>query len=217
MRQLLDQVTQFSGDNMTWREPKCAYMVIERGKIIEQVEPIVMNDVATNQMKTDECYKCSGQDQNTSYVAPINKDRFNKEYTKRMKKIWTSVLSAYKKHIADNAFAVSVLIPVFVILDWTIQEIEHIDTQTRKILCMTGKFYRNSDVDRLYLQRKRGCRGLKSIRIAYESRMVSIRQHLRTRKSKNCYLECVVKYEKQKLMRVENELLQSVHIVDDPQ
>ena len=62
---------------------------------------------------------------------------------------------------------------------------------------MTGNFHRNSDVDQLYLQRKCGGRGLKSIRIAYESPVISIRQHLRTGKSKNCYLKCIVKHEEQ--------------------
>ena len=125
MRRLLDQVTQFSRDiSMKFGESKCTYMVIERGEIIEQVKPIVMNDVTINPMKTDECYKYLGQDENISYVGPINKDRVTKVYTKRMKKIWTSELSAYNKHIAHNAFAVPVLIPTFGILDWTKQETE---------------------------------------------------------------------------------------------
>ena len=125
MRRLLDQVTQFSRDiGMKFGESKCTYMVIERGEIIEQVKPIVMNDVTINPMKTDECYKYLGQDQNISYVGPINKDRVTKGYTKRMKKIWTSELSAYNKHIAHNAFAVPVLIPTFGIVDWTKQETE---------------------------------------------------------------------------------------------
>ena len=136
-----------------------------------------------NHKANDGCYKYLGQDENISYVGPINKDRVTKMHTKRMKKIWTSELSAYNKNIAYNAFAVSVLIPTFGIPDWTIQRIKHIDTWTRKILCMTGNFHRNSDIDRLYLQRKRGGKGLKS-------RVISIRQHLRTRKNKNCYLIC---------------------------
>ena len=83
-----------------------------------------MNDVTTNPMKTDECYKYLGQDENISYVGPINKDRVTKVYTKRMKKIWTSELSAYNKHIAHNAFAVPVMFTTFDILGWAIQEIE---------------------------------------------------------------------------------------------
>ena len=68
-----------------------------------------------------------------------------------MKKILASKLSAYNKHIAHNAFVVHVLIPTLGILEWPIEEIEHIDIQTRKILCMTGNFLRNSDVERAYL------------------------------------------------------------------
>ena len=46
MRQLLDRVTQFSRDiGMKFGDSKCAYMVIKRGEVIEQVKPIVMNDV----------------------------------------------------------------------------------------------------------------------------------------------------------------------------
>ena len=36
-----------------------------------------------------------------------------KEYTKRMKNIWSSKLSAYNKHIAHNAFAAPVQPLVF--------------------------------------------------------------------------------------------------------
>ena len=85
------------------------------------------------------------------------------------------------------------------------------------MLCMTGNFHRNSDVDWLYLQRKCCGRGLKLIQIACESCVISIRQHLRMRKkNKNGYLKCIIKHKKQKLMQVGNELLQSVHIDDNP-
>ena len=49
-------------------------MVIKRGEIIEQVEPIVMNDVTVNPMKIDERYIYLGREKNISYVGPINKD-----------------------------------------------------------------------------------------------------------------------------------------------
>ena len=103
MTQLLDQVTHFSRDiAMKFGESKCAYMVIERGEINEQVEPIVMNNVTVKPMKTDECRKYLGQDENISNVGPTNKDRIVKKYAKRIKKIWTSELFAYNKYIAHN-------------------------------------------------------------------------------------------------------------------
>ena len=82
---------------------------------------------------------------------------------------------------------------------------------------MTGNFHRNSDVDRLYVQRKKGGRGLKSIQIAYETRIISTRQHLRTNGKGNKYLENVTNHEQDKIMRVGEELLRSVGINDDHQ
>ena len=109
------------------------------------------------------------------------------------------------------------MVPASGILNWTLQEIQQIDIQTRRILRITGNFHRNSYADWLYLQRKCGGRDLKLMQIAYELCVISIRQHLRVRKNKNRSLEYEVKHEQQKLMRVENELLQSVHIDDNPQ
>ena len=83
---------------------------------------------------------------------------------KKCKKTWKSELSAYNKHVAHNAFTVPVLILTFGILNWIVNEIEQIDIKTRKILCMTGNFHWNSDIDHLYLKRKNGGRGLKSIK-----------------------------------------------------
>ena len=105
-------------------------------------------------------------------MGPLNKARVTAEYKKRVRKVWSSELSAY------NVFALPVLTPTFRIICWTIQEIENLDIITRKILNMTGNFHQSSDIDRLYLPRKMGGRGLKSIKLAYECRIISIRQHL---------------------------------------
>ena len=55
-----------------------------------------------------------------------------------MRKIWSSELSAYNKHLAHNTFALPVLTLTFGILDRTICEIENLDITMRKILNMTG-------------------------------------------------------------------------------
>ena len=110
-----------------------------------------------------------------------------------------------------------VLMPTFGLLDWNKGEIVQIDIRTRNLLCMTGNFHRNSDVDRFYVQRKKGCRGLKSIQVAYETRIISTRQHLRANEKGNKYLENMTNHEQDKVMRVDEELLRSVEINDDHQ
>ena len=129
-------------------------MVVERGKITAAIEPITINDVTINPVKDGDSYKYLGQDENLGCAGPVNKKRVTNEYYKRVKKIWKSELSAYNKHVAHNAFAAPVLIPTLGLLNWTINEIEQIDNKTRKILCMTRNFHRNSDIDRLYLKSK---------------------------------------------------------------
>ena len=213
MKLLLDQVTQFSNDiGMKFGESKCSFMEVERGKVITSTEPIIINNVTIKPMKVGDSYKYLGQDENLGYNGPVNKERVCNEYYKRVKKIWKSELSAYNKHIAHNAFAIPVLTPTFGLLNWTKDEIEHIDIQTRKILCMTGNFHRNSDIDRLYLQRKNGGRGLKCIRTSYEARIIAAKIHLQRQSIKNKYLACVLKHEEKKLIRVGRELLESMNI-----
>ena len=50
---------------------------------------------------------------------------------------------------------------------------------------MTGNFHPNSDINKLYVDRKSGVRGLRSIKIMFESRIVALRQHLTHSKNRN--------------------------------
>ena len=163
---------------MIFGESKCVFLATDKGKIVESHEVIVIKGVTIKPLKVGDSYKYLGQDENIGYVGPLNKTRVTAEYKKRVRKIWSSELSAYNKHIAHNVFALPVLTPTFGIICWTIQEIENLDIITRKILNRTGNFHQSSDIDRLYLPRKMGGRGLKSIKLAYECRIISIRQHL---------------------------------------
>ena len=118
------------------------------------------------------------------------------EYYHQIKKIWNSELSSFNKIIARNTFPVSVFITSAGIVDWTINEIREIDCKTRKQLAMTGNFHPDGGVDRPYIPRSDGGRGLKSIVCMYESRTVSLEQHLELNKSQNTGLQFVAEQEK---------------------
>ena len=60
---------------------------------------------------------------------------------------------------------------------------------------MTGNFHPNGDVDRLYIPRSEGGRGLMSVVRMYESRIVSVAQHLEFNKSHNTGLQFVAEQE----------------------
>ena len=177
---LLDLVTTFSNSiRMKFGESKCAYLKTEKGLIKQSVQNLEINNFCIKPIKEGESYKYLGQNENLGYVGTLNKGRVTTEYKKSVRKIWSSEFSAYNKHPGHNTFSLPALTLTFGILDCTVREIENLDITMRKILNMTGNFNRNSDIDRLYLPSRNGGRGLKNVKTLYESRIISISQHLK--------------------------------------
>ena len=81
------------------------------------------------------------------------------------------------------------------------------DIKTRKILSITGNFHPNSDVDKLYINRTKGGRGLKRIKTLFESRIISIYQHLQLNCQCNEILQYINECETDTTKRVAEELL----------
>ena len=77
---------------------------------------------------------------------------------------------------------------------------------------MTGNFYPNGDVDRLYIPRSEGGRGLKSIVRMYESRIVAVAQHLELNKSHNTILQFVTEQEQNDIVRLKEKLIGNYEI-----
>ena len=63
-----------------------------------------MNGVTIKPLKEGDSYKYLGQDKNIGYAGPLNKACVKAKYKKRVRKIWSSELFAYNKHIAHNVF-----------------------------------------------------------------------------------------------------------------
>ena len=62
-----------------------------------------------------------------------------------------------------NAWAVGVVRYSAGILDWNSEDVRRMVVKTRKILTMNGALHPRSNVDRIYLKRNEGGRGLLSI------------------------------------------------------
>ena len=71
---------------------------------------------------------------------------------------------------------------------------------------------KRSDVDKLYIPRKLWGKGLKSLISTYECRIVSIKQHLLRSTNRNHYITKVIQHEKDKIVRVADELLSSAKV-----
>ena len=69
------------------------------------------------------------------------KEKFAKEYKKRLKLFFKSKLNCRNKILAINTWTVSVLRYGAVILKWTTDELKNMDQKSRKIMTMHGAFH----------------------------------------------------------------------------
>ena len=86
-----------------------------------------------------------------------------KEYIRSLRKVLTSKLNGGNLVHGVNAWAVSLLRCSGAFVSWRKSELQDRDRKTRKLFTTYGALNPKSDVDRLYLLRKEGGRGLISI------------------------------------------------------
>jgi len=91
------------------------------------------------------------------------KEKTIKEYKRRLRLILKSKLNGKNKITAINTWAVAIFRYGGGIIDWRENELKSIDRKTRKTMTMYGGLHPKSDVDRLYMKRKDGGRGLSGV------------------------------------------------------
>ena len=79
---------------------------------------------------------------------------------RRLRLVLGTELSAKNKIQVIGSLAVPVLRYGFGIINWHREELQKLDWKTRKLLTIHGQHHPKADVDRLYVPRKQGGRGL---------------------------------------------------------
>jgi len=124
-------------------------------------------------------YKYLGVLQECGVMNGEMKERVRGEYLRRVKAVARSKLYARNLMTAINVWAVSVVRYSAGVLDWTKQELLQMDIKTRKILTMNGIFHKKANVDRLYLKRNEGGRGLMSVFDCVRAEEQNLRKYLK--------------------------------------
>jgi len=106
------------------------------------------------------------------------KERLKQENSRRLRMILKSKLKARNKITAIGALAVPVLRYSFGIIEWRTEEIKNIDRKTIKMLTMYKTHHPKADIDRLYVKRKEGGRGLVQIEAAYKAEIINTAGYL---------------------------------------
>ena len=90
------------------------------------------------------------------------REKIQKECFRRVRSILRSELNARNRIDAMNSLALPLLTYSFTIINWSLTEIKKVDIKIRKLLTMYLMHHPKSDVNRLYLPRKEGGRGLET-------------------------------------------------------
>ena len=175
---LVNTVHRFSCDiGMRFGIEKCGVIIMKRGKMVT-CDGIELPDGEKMKGVSEEGYKYLGIVELDGIKEKEMKKRFTKEYKRRIKLILKSNLNSRNAISAMNIWAVAVMRYGAGIVKWTKAELEKLDRQTRKIMTMNGALHPKSDVDRLYVARQRGGRGLQSVLETIQSEENSLRWYV---------------------------------------
>ena len=86
-----------------------------------------------------------------------------KVYKRRLRLILKSQFNGKNKITAINTWAVAIFRYGAGVIDWKESELKSVDRKTRKTVTMYGAMHLTGDVDRLYIKRNEGGRGLSSV------------------------------------------------------
>ena len=182
LESLINTVRIFSEDiGMEFGLQKCAILVMKRGKVEHDTADMIMpNGGEIRVMGVNSEYRYLGVLECDSVKNDKVKELVKTEYKHRLVKMLKSKLNSGNLIKAINTYAVAVVRYTAGIIKWSNEELENTDRKTRKLLTMYGGFHPKSDIDRLYVERAKGGRGLISVQEVVrteESRLKRYIQH----------------------------------------
>ena len=142
---------------------KFAILVMMKGKIVNSVVLEFPDGKVMKLIQEGESYK---------YLKILEADRFlkeemmlnvSKEYMRMLRKVLKSNLNGENLVSGVNTWAVSLLRYSVAVVSWRKSKMQPIDRGTRNLFTIHVALDPKSDVDRLYIPRKKGGRGLISI------------------------------------------------------
>ena len=142
---------------------KCALLVMKSCKrhLTDGMELPNQDKIRT--LAENETYRYLGILEADTIKQVEMKNKIQKEYLRRSRKLLETKLNSRNLIKGINTWAVSLVRYAGPFPKWTRDEISQIDQKTRKLMTMHKVLHHRDDVDRLYVPRKVGGRGLASI------------------------------------------------------
>ena len=179
LQKMVDLVQMFSDDiKMSFGINKCAKLSVKRGKLVSTGPVLTIGD-EISELAYGETYRYLGFPEAGGVDHAKCKQTISAEFQRRLRLVWKSLLHGRFKVQATNGFCVPLLSYGFGIVDWTMAELSHFDVLTRRIMTAANSHHPRSAIERLYLPRHMGGRGLVNVEHLYQRRVLMLAQHLR--------------------------------------
>ena len=176
---LLKTIKAFSDDIcMQFGLAKCAKATFKRGKLTQTTDITVDTNTTIKELEQEGAYKYLGINEGDGIQHATMKEQIRKEYYRRVRLVTKSEVNGSNKIEAINTLAVPVFTYSVNIVNWQMSEIRKLDTKTRKLLTMERMNHPKSDVERMYLPREGGGRGLTQLELVFKTTTVGLNAYL---------------------------------------
>ena len=161
---LIHTVRIYSEDvGMEFGIEKFALLVMKSGKRHRTDVMELPNQDKIRTLAENETYKYLGIFEADTIKQVEMKDKIQKEYLRRTRKLLETKLSSRNLIKGINTWAVPLVRYLGPFLKWARNELRQMDQRTRKLMTMHKLLHPRDDVDKLYVTRKEGGSGLASI------------------------------------------------------
>lgn len=195
LKEALNAVQLYSDSiGMSLGLDKCAVLHIKRGRGVGEGEDVQLIDGSIlRHLGARETYKFLGVAQRGLQDATTVKKSLCSEYYSVLRRIWSSQLSGRNKVLATNMLAVPIISFTYGFLRWNLLELQTVDLKTRRILNINQSLHKKSSLQRIYLPRHQGGRGLLNMESLYHK--VVLGTCIRSLGSKDPLMELVCEHE----------------------
>jgi len=157
---------------------KCATASISRGKLVVSDDLAVTEDTVIPAMNAPDSYKYLGVFELDQLKERLMKDIIIAKYRRRVRKLLKSALNGQNIIAAINMWAMPLMRYSGGVVKWSQVELKQLDISTRKLLALHKCFNFNDDIDRLYVPRFKGGRGLLSVEDTVQHEQLSMQKYL---------------------------------------
>ena len=137
-------------------------------------------DAIIRELDPGESYKYLGVYECNGINHSAMKEKFRKEYYRRIRVVLMTELNSKNRIVAINTLAAPVLQYSYNILNWNLLDLQRMDIKTRKLLTSHRMHHPKADIDRLYLPKSNGGRGMIQLEMAYRTTTIAMSTYLST-------------------------------------